>query len=113
MAAEYTRQTDAWLIKTGQYWKYLVSWVLVLLSALSFVLLVIDINRNDESSGRWAGMCIIAGAAAFTWLATTIRCRRCHHAVGWWYLTHSSAGDWLTDLRHRRECPVCGDNGLS
>lgn len=106
-------RAEAWLTKTGQYWKYLVAWSLLLVSALALVLFVVRINNGEGSSGWYAATFTLAGAAAVTWLATTIRCGKCHHRVAWWYLTHSSAGDWLTELRHRRECPVCGDDGVS
>lgn len=45
----------SWLRKTGQHWKYLVSWLLVLTSAVAFVPFVVDINTDEDSPGRYAG----------------------------------------------------------
>lgn len=89
----------------------MVFWSLLLLGMVAFVLMVVAINTDHGSTGWYAATSILAGVAAFIWLGTAITCGRCHHRVGWWYLTHSTAGDWLTHLRHGQQCPVCGDDG--
>ena len=106
-------RAEAWLSKTGQYWKYIVFWSLLLLSGSFFVLFVVQINNGGNVNGWYAATFTLAGAAAFTWLASTIRCSKCRRHVAWWYLTHSSAGDWLTDLERRPHCPACGHDGVS
>ena len=105
------QNTEPWLQRTGQYWKYLVFWALLLTGGLSFVLLVVEVNKADGSAGPYAAALVLATGTAFLWLSTTIECGQCHKSVAWWLVTHSNAADWLTILRHTRECPVCRDDG--
>jgi hypothetical protein len=107
------QNTDPWLKRTGQYSKYLVFWALLLTGGLSLVRLVVEVNKVDGSAGPYAVASALATGAAFLWLSTTIKCGQCHSRVGWWLVTHTDAADWLTILRHTRECPVCRNDGSS
>lgn len=113
MAKPTASNHGPWLRRSGQYWKYLVFWALVWISALAFVLFVVGINTDGEALGRYAVTAIVAGAAAFGWLSASIKCRRCNQSVAWWFLKHSNAGSWMTNLRYAQECPVCGDDGIA
>ena len=103
-------KVSSWLTRSGQYWKYRVFWGLLSIGVIAFLLLLLEINSGDESIGWYATTVMLSGAFAFVWLGNAITCRTCHTRVAWWYLTHSNAGDWLTDLGHSPRCPVCGDD---
>lgn len=98
-----------WLRGTGQYWNYLAFWLLILTSALSFGLLVSEINSGEHSMAWYAAISMAIACAAYLWLGASIKCRQCKQHVAWWFLTHSSLGSWLTDLRHiRDDVPFAG-----
>ena len=113
MATIPPNEPKPWLLMTGQHWKYRTFWALLLIGAIPFVLFVVEMNTDEEFLAWYVATWMGAVSAAFGWLAASISCRRCHRKVAWWFLTHSSAGSWITDLRYAQQCPVCGDDGLS
>ncbi len=53
----------------------------------------------------------VTAAAAYLWLALSIRCPRCRRRIGWLVLAHMHTSEWLVQLWRGDTCPACGDKG--
>lgn len=100
-----------WMASTGQAWKLMVALVLATGWAVSLAGVVWAINEADWRHERMWGRCLIlGGVVTLVWLGS-VRCPECRARVVWYFIKHSSAMRWMSDVSSMRECPSCGFDG--
>ena len=100
-----------WLVKTNQTWKLLVSFLLIFLSGLFFIMLLLAVNKAWVSEGfgelELELASIIFGISSLIWLCQSIRCPECGYKPAWTIIKTSSANEWLGKISKMEHCPVC------
>ena len=100
-----------WLQRTRQRWKVAV-FGLGIATACSFWVLSYALSRQKYPFWfHFAG--VMAMAAAFLWLGSSVRCRACGKSISTWALSAVSVQTWIPSLVRLQRCPVCGDDALS
>ena len=106
---------DASMIrKSGQWWKAVASFWLLMFGALvmAWGLTHISIYPPDYVMPVvLAGICLAALGFAFACLA--IRCPSCGARWVWMGVSGKSSGQWLSWLLSQSKCPACGSDAQS
>jgi len=102
----------SWVVATGQRWKLIGFYALMLVSVSSFVLLILAVN--DHAIARPFGevraglMLMASGAAAMVWLCWSVRCHQCDGRPAWYLVRTAPISRWYIALVTSPKCPACG-----
>ena len=102
--------------RTHQMWKVYVFLLLLLVSAVTFILMVAMLNSAKEL--RWlphrsnlAISTAVGGFAAMMWLWLSLRCPRCRLSLVSRIARTENASNWFSALLTVTQCPNCRSSG--
>ena len=104
-----------WIQQTQQFWKIVLFLALIMIDLVVFAVFVWNVNfPSGQATYTWyrdqtvlSFVFIGAGALAFGFLSSLIRCPACKGNVGWHVLSTANANNWFTTLMRLDHCPFC------
>jgi hypothetical protein len=102
---------NSWIARTGQTWKLLVFYLLILATGGMLVGLIMVMNgRTFDSLGKHEFILffVLAGICSLAWLIVSVRCSLCGSRPVWGVIKNSEVDVWLLKLHTTKSCPTCG-----
>jgi hypothetical protein len=96
--------------KTGQLWKLILGFVIVLLGGVMFGLGIYQVNNSPDSQLLLLGTLLVF--FGFFLACLLVRCPQCHTPWVWYAVTKTSFNDWTFWLFELDQCPSCGAKGI-
>jgi hypothetical protein len=84
---------------------------MVLTAGCLFALFASIGHAAQETVVAFAAGVVVISAAAYLWLALSIRCPNCQRRIGWLVLATMHGSQWLLQLWRGEQCPACGSDG--
>lgn len=99
------------IAKTGQSWKLLAVFVVLILSGISMVIGVLNINAaaSAELYFYYVSACAIVGISSFVIACVSIKCPSCGSRWLWSAVNSKASKEWQYWLNSLEVCPECGE----
>lgn len=102
---------NSWIAKTGQTWKVLVFYLLMITTVGMLGGFIMAMNgRTFNSLGKHEFILffVLAGMCALIWLIVSVRCSSCGSRPVYGIMNNSDVNAWLIKLHTVQSCPTCG-----
>lgn len=108
MSVMRTSRSERWIARSGQEWKFYVTYVLALVAFVFIWAFVraLDGGTDIATIVSACGFVVFAGAA-FAWLLWSIRCPLCGNRPVGRIIKNAPAGQWFIVLYGLPRCPSC------
>lgn len=103
------KNNESWLDSTGQRWKLITAFVLLIVALLVYVFDDAILTSNGWS----AHLRVLPGAIALGWIALSFRCELCGHKVGYLLARRAPITKFYRELTTSHVCPGCGEASSS
>lgn len=114
----FLKNTDSFVVKTGQHWKLRLILGLIFIDFLVLILMIWNINNPDGKFFTSLGIgalqirtiFLILGLSVFSFLFILIKCPNCHKRPVYRIISTSNVNNWIYEIFNFQECPFCEYN---
>jgi len=98
--------------KTGQWWKVLLSFWVVVLGAILMFVGIYEIRSSTGTGNLFLPLGSLISFVGGLFACVFVRCPKCKAAWVWVAISKKSPNGWFPWLMTLEQCPKCGGEGI-